>query len=181
MVKWVIIAGIVGFIVITFKDYLPKTVEEKLSAAEVDCLTAMLRADSKGETDHNIAKVQFKIADTAMRYRDAHGVSLCEILNNNLLSYPPGWKRKVTDMGRSVSAVKLGEYIGSNPGAPWLAAHARAIEAMKKGPDKKLCATQIVRVDPSYTWATNELNAQQMIKKTMKQEPSDTKTEFYCK
>lgn len=154
--------------------FRPATYDE----AQVECLAAVMRADTYGEEAGNRAQAQERVADVANRVHAKTGLGYCEILQSAMTFYPEGWKHRALFVGRHTEAISTSpRYAGS----PWIESLERA-KRLIGAPDASGCAMRYVRIEKRYAWATGESTAATQIAATMQEDArgQKLKTKFFC-
>ncbi|MFZ2555476.1 MAG: hypothetical protein WAZ27_01335 [Minisyncoccia bacterium] len=154
--------------------FRPATYDE----AQVQCLAAIMRADTYGEEAFDRARAQERVADVVNRVYAKTGLGYCEILQNAATLYPEGWKHRTLFVGRHAEAIsKSPRYAGS----PWIESLERA-KRLIGAPEASGCATRYVRIEKRYAWATGESTAAMQIAATMQEDDrgQKLKTKFFC-
>lgn len=160
--------------------YREVSFREQREKSQINCLTAILLNDTKGEDPENIGSAQEMIADAVVRYgRQNSSLGFCDIHRQGLTLYPSKWDRAASWTGRSSVITGLNP---GNWGSAWNEAKNRALLAIERGPAKDRCATRYIRAKPGYTLFTNELPAQEAIRNTMKPDKPvpNLKVKFFC-
>lgn len=174
-------ALILGLLIVwTIKDMVTeRPFEERYPAQQVECLAAILRADTYGETAAVRDRARILVADLVLRYRESTRdpnskkdtrVSFCTILETAVTLYPEGWVHSWTFYGRSLEAIK---YSKRYPGSPWDDNVKHAREAIKRGLDPSRCAVKMTRVLRRYEFLTSEADAAKELLKTMKRDQEE--------